>query len=334
MKTVTFFNNKGGVGKTSLVYHLAWMYSQLGVNVLAVDLDPQSNLTAAFLPESSLEALWPDGPHPATIHGVIKPLLDRSGDLNVPQLVRWEDGPALLPGDLWLSQLEDLLAETWPKCMDDKATEATWGLKVASAFHRAIRLAVAQTGAGLVLIDVGPSLGSINRAALIATDHVVVPVAADLFSYHALKNLGPTLREWRKAWQTRKQKAKDNGIELDLPEGEMRPIGYVVMQPVTYASRPVKAYREWIAKMPAAYATAVLGEPGPPTDEDANRLGMLRHYRSLVPMAQEAGKPIFRLTPADGAFGSHADAVQHAARDFEALARRIADGCGVELEGR
>ena len=37
MKTIAFFNNKGGVGKTTLVYHLAWMYA---------DLDPQANLTA------------------------------------------------------------------------------------------------------------------------------------------------------------------------------------------------------------------------------------------------------------------------------------------------
>ncbi|MHC1595014.1 MAG: ParA family protein [Methanotrichaceae archaeon] len=46
---VAFFNNKGGVGKTSLVYHLAWMYADLGLKVLVADLDPQANLTAAFL---------------------------------------------------------------------------------------------------------------------------------------------------------------------------------------------------------------------------------------------------------------------------------------------
>ena len=48
MKTVAFFNNKGGVGKTSLVYHLAWMFEHLGVRAIAVDLDPQSNLTSVF----------------------------------------------------------------------------------------------------------------------------------------------------------------------------------------------------------------------------------------------------------------------------------------------
>jgi cellulose biosynthesis protein BcsQ len=54
---LTFFNNKGGVGKTSLIYHLAWMFSSLGKRVVAVDLDPQANLTAAFLDEETIEDL-------------------------------------------------------------------------------------------------------------------------------------------------------------------------------------------------------------------------------------------------------------------------------------
>jgi cellulose biosynthesis protein BcsQ len=58
---LTFFNNKGGVGKTSLAYHLAWMLSDVGYRVLACDLDPQANLTAAFLDEERLETLWNEG---------------------------------------------------------------------------------------------------------------------------------------------------------------------------------------------------------------------------------------------------------------------------------
>jgi hypothetical protein len=49
----------------------------------------------------------------------------------------------------------------------------------------------------------------------------------------------------------------------------------------------------------------------------------LKHYRSLIPMGQEARKPIFHLTPADGAIGSHAQAVQEAYKDFQRLARKI-----------
>ena len=55
---LTFFNNKGGVGKTSLVYHLSWMFSDLGMRILAVDLDPQANLSSAFLTEDDFEVLF------------------------------------------------------------------------------------------------------------------------------------------------------------------------------------------------------------------------------------------------------------------------------------
>lgn len=57
MKTIAFFNNKGGVGKTTLVYHIAWMLAELGQRVLAADLDPQANLSSMFLEEERLEEL-------------------------------------------------------------------------------------------------------------------------------------------------------------------------------------------------------------------------------------------------------------------------------------
>ena len=57
MKTLAFFNNKGGVGKTTLIYHLAWMFADMGKRVFVADLDPQANVTSMFLPESELEKL-------------------------------------------------------------------------------------------------------------------------------------------------------------------------------------------------------------------------------------------------------------------------------------
>ena len=57
----------------------------------------------------------------------------------------------------------------------------------------------------------------------------------------------------------------------------------------------------------------------------------MKHYRSLMPMAQEARKPMFHLRAADGALGAHVHAVQDCYRDFEVLAKAIAAKCGVEL---
>ena len=86
MKTIAFFNNKGGVGKTTLVYHLAWMYAELGFSVVAADLDPQANLSAVFLSEDRLEQLWPDGGHPDSILGAVSPILRGLGDIREPHV--------------------------------------------------------------------------------------------------------------------------------------------------------------------------------------------------------------------------------------------------------
>ena len=77
---LTFFNNKSGVGKTALVYHLAWMLSDLGYRVLACDLDPQANLTAAFLDEDQLEKLSDGSDDAATkTHPAMRQTSDQRG---------------------------------------------------------------------------------------------------------------------------------------------------------------------------------------------------------------------------------------------------------------
>jgi chromosome partitioning protein len=65
-------------------------------------------------------------------------------------------------------------------------------IRTTTALHRIVQHAIAKTGAEIVLIDVGPNLGAINRAALLAADTVVMPLAADLFSLRGLHNLGAT----------------------------------------------------------------------------------------------------------------------------------------------
>jgi len=324
---IGFFNNKGGVGKTSLVYHLAWMYSDLGIRVVAADLDPQANLTAAFLEEDRLEELWPDGDHPLSIFGSIQPLLRGIGDIGEPHLEQIEENLGILVGDLWLSSFEDELSSVWPDCMDRKER----AFRVISAFWRIMQNAALNHQADIILMDLGPNLGAINRAALISANYVVVPLSPDLFSLQGLRNLGPTLRRWREEWNERLGK---NPIELRLPAGSMRPVGYIVMQHSVRLDRPVKAYDRWIERIPDVYRNAVLGEPGESNIsvvDDPHCLALLKHYRSLMPLAQEVHKPMFHLKPADGAIGAHVQAVQAAKHDFNNLAREIARKTEINL---
>jgi cellulose biosynthesis protein BcsQ len=328
MKTIAFFNNKGGVGKTTLVYHLAMMFSLNGVKTLAVDLDPQANLTAMFLDEDRLVELWPDDQHPETILGAIQPILSGTGDvLAEPHVERFSENLGLVPGDLGLSRFEDKLSDAWPRCHNrDEAA-----FRIMTAFYRIVENAAAHFGGALALVDVGPNLGAINRAALISSAQVVLPLAPDLFSLQSLKNLGPTLREWRSVWSELRSKAP---ATLPIPAGSMETLGYVIMQHGLRDNRPVKAYGRWIDRIPDVYRSAVLGERNEPDlqiGDDRHNLALLKHYRSLMPMAMEARKPMFLLKPADGAIGAHVQAVQACYDDFRALAGRIAGEAGIEM---
>ena len=318
---VAFFNNKGGVGKTSLVYHLAWMMSDLGTSVLAVDLDPQANLTSSFLDEDRLSVLWDDdGKSTSTIFSAIQPLIDGSGDIADMEIERINGTLHLIVGDLNLSLFEDQLSETWPKCLNEDVR----AFRVTSAFWRITQKAAQECGATLILFDLGPNLGAINRACLISSDWVVIPIAPDLYSLQGLRNLGPKLRSWRKDWKERIEKRPK--MNFDLPSGEVTPAGYIVMQHSERLDRPVKAYAKWMRRIPEAYHVSVLDDrifSGKDPKSDGENLALVKHFRSLMPMAQEARKPVFHLKAADGAIGAHASAAEELGKNFKVLAQRI-----------
>jgi chromosome partitioning protein len=324
---VAFFNNKGGVGKTSLAYHLAWMFAERGHRVLAADLDPQANLSAAFLDEVRLEELWSDTGPRGTVAEPLRPLLEGTGGLGGVHVEVITDRLGLVVGDLNLSAFEDELSMQWPACLDRKPR----AFRIISAMWHVIVTAARERNDDLILVDVGPNLGALNRSALVASDHVLIPLAPDLFSLQGLRNLGPTLRRWRSEWHTR-QEGNPEPETLELPHGSMSPLGYVVLQHGVRLDRPVKAYGRWIAQIPSTYRNAVLGERGasvPSPADDPECLAMLKHYHSLIPLGQEARKPIFALKPADGAIGAHQQGVSLAFEDFARLSERIEAGLGV-----
>jgi len=323
--TVALFNNKGGVGKTTLAYHLAHMISRLGHRVLAVDLDPQANLTAHFLGDDELEALWGgDEDAHETVAGAVHPIVEGLGDFRAVAPRRVAENLFLLPGDLGLSRFEERLAQEWPATLAGNNNAAA---RVTTAFHRLVRGASDGVAADLVLVDVGPNLGALNRAALLIADHVLVPLGADLFSAQGLRNLGPTLRRWRGDWQNTALPRVSPTI--DAPSGRMNPIGYVVMQPIMRLDRPVKAYQVWLERIPQVYATAVLGTPQ--VEGRDHEIGTVRNYRSLMPLAHDARKPMFDLRAADGALGSTQRYVQTCLTEFRTLARDVLDRLDVAL---
>ena len=179
MKTIAFFNIKSGVGKTSLIYNLAHMFADLGVPTLAVDLDPQANLTSMFLEESQLEDMRADTTV-NTIYRGIQPLIEGESDIAAVQPQPIRQDLALVSGDLALASAEEELNSQWPACLDRKAR----AFRVTSALWRVTEQTASENGAKVVLLahfdrrvawSDGPG-GPAGR--IVAIDKDILPAAA------------------------------------------------------------------------------------------------------------------------------------------------------------
>jgi cellulose biosynthesis protein BcsQ len=322
MKSIIFFNNKGGVGKTTTVYHVAWMLSELGIKTIAIDLDPQSNLTSMFLTPERLEEVYENN-LPITVLDSINPVV--SGDPYQPvHIENITDNLGLILGNLSLSVFEDKLSDAWLKSLGGDS----YSFRLTSIFNTIFNEAASKFNAEILLIDVGPNLGAINRAVTISSDYIIMPVASDLFSLQCIKNLGQTLKKWKIDWNDRLARKPDN-ISFEIPSKEAKPIGYIVMQYSAKESKPVKSYLRWANRIPSVFAEFVLGNKTEinNVEQDQNCIALLKHYRSLAPMSMESHKPIFLLKPANGAIGAHVYAVQKSYEEFDELTKNILKYC-------
>lgn len=113
----------------------------------------------------------------------------------------------------------------------------------------------------------------------------------------------------------------------------MQPIGYVVLQHAVRLDRPVKAYDRWLRRIPTEFHEWVLEDPDVAIDNatDPYQLASVRNYRSLMPLVQDARKPMFDLRAGDGALGSTGRLVQTCYREFRDLAERVMNAAGVSV---
>ncbi len=332
---LTFFNNKAGVGKTSLVYHLAWMFAELRKTVVCVDLDPQSNLTNLFLKDDKINDIWNNSCDGTTVFRCVRPVFEGNTILQ-PQLCSVGNNLFFISGDIHLATFEDKLSDAWSRSLG--CTKDFLPLQMMSAFWLVMQAAAQKVQADLILVDTGSNLGAINRSALIASDAVIIPLATNLFSLQGLKGLGPTLRYWHKEWKQRCENCKNDDqnhfSNCLLPQGTMKPLGYICQQHTVILENPIRIDDRWVQHIPSVYREYVLEELPileMRQENDPYCLAIMRHYRSLVPMYLESRKPIFSLTIADGAIGSNAQTVRSAREDFRKLAQKIATKMDINI---
>lgn len=328
MKSIAFFNNKGGVGKTTLLCNVAAFLSiEKGKKVLVVDVDPQCNATQLMLDELDIIDLY-DNAKSFTINSVVHPLSIGKGYSDSIKTIKLDDyGVDLLAGDPKLALKEDLLSKDW----QDAVAGDIRGLRTTFLFSQ---LLTQCNNYDYVLFDMGPSLGSINRSVLLACDYFVSPMSIDIFSLRAIENISTALQEWKKKLSHGISMADEAALE-DIPNVSSFRLmfaGYVAQQYIQKTTegekRAVTAYENIMKRIPKNIKSNFIDRLQPQKSAINYQIGTIPNLYSLIPMSQTAHKPVFALKAKDGVRGAHFNKV----RDAEAIFSKVTGQLLTNLE--
>lgn len=335
MKSLCVFNNKGGVGKTTLLCNLAaYLAIFTGQKILVVDADPQCNATSYMLKESILDKLYLPSSETKTINQLVSSLKRGKGYSAVPFVRSDAFSLDLVPGDPKFSLAEDFLAKDW----FDATNGQERGLKTTFLFKALLDWADSQQY-DYVFFDIGPSLGAINRTVLLSCDYFVMPMSSDIFSLRGLQNIEVAMNTWKKSLKRGLEAYEEenltpfqvsDGVEIsDVP---IRFLGYITQQyiakTVNGKKQPVKAYEHIIKKIGPAIKKHLVESLNEGLEADY-KLGDIPYFQSLVPLSQTSTKPIFSLKSADGIVGAHFDKVLQFKNVIASIADRFESNIAV-----
>ncbi|WP_171467270.1 ParA family protein [Cellulosimicrobium sp. 72-3] len=325
MRSIAVFNNKGGVGKTTLLCNLAaYLARKENKKVLIIDADPQCNATQSIFQDELLEDIYQKNSF--TIHSVVRPLSRGRGFASELETRHSPSfGVDVLVGDPDLGLTEDLLATDWVQ----GAAGDIRGLRTTLLFTHLLEKC---SSYDYVFFDMGPSLGSINRAVLLSCDYYITPMSLDIFSLKAIENIAKSLKGWRQKYEKGLEDVQDPAEELEIaePAWRLRFAGYVTQQ-YTFKrdssgnARPVKAYERIMRRVPTTVEEHLLTKDQSVSGYD---LGSIPTLHSLVPLGQTSRKPIFALEGRDGVVGAHFTKVREFRATIQGITHRLMDNVG------
>lgn len=320
MESIAFFNNKGGVGKTTLLCNIAAYCSvYLGKSVCIVDADPQCNATQYLFKESVIESLYSENKG-FTIYSIIEPLSMGEGYSKKLEPRRSANFKVdVIPGDPRLALTEDLLASDWGGARAGDIRGIRTNLVFSELLSRL-------EDYDLVLFDLSPSLGAINRSILLAVDYFISPMSIDIFSLKAFENIAAWIDDWERDWENGLRNVKEPSRLPNFTSTETIFIGYVTQQylakkDASGTRRAVLAYENIRKKIDGviekSFKDRIAGVP--------YEIGTVPNLFSLVPMSQSRHKPVFELSASDGIVGAHFAKVKDAREIFGAVAKNFVD---------
>ncbi|CBN55068.1 MULTISPECIES: ParA family protein [Kamptonema] len=306
VQKIALFNHKGGVSKTTTTFNLGWMLATKGKKVILVDADPQCNLTGMVLGFSTKEDLEEVYKKEQNIKSGLAPAFESR-----PKLIEAVDclpvekcdGLFLLPGHVGFAEYEVTLG---------MAQELTGSIKALKNLPGSISYLLQKTAdkfeADYLLIDMSPSLSSINQNLLMTSDFFILPTSPDFFSVMAIDSLATILPKWY-AWA---QKASEIRIlkEADYPFPKVTPrlLGTILQNYTIINGEPAAVFPKWIDEIKVAVSTRLgpslrqnnmlLAKKIYRTQEISSDfcLAKISDFNSLIAKSQEKQTPIFALT--------------------------------------
>ena len=336
---IGLFNHKGGVSKTTTTFNLGWMLAEKGYRVIVVDSDPQCNLTGIVLGyrgPTELERFFTEERGRNLMSGLAPAFESQPRSIEAVQCVEvpGRDGLFLLPGHIRLSEYEVTLGI---------AQELSGSLQtlqnLPGSFSFLLKKTAELHNADYVLVDMSPSLSSINQNLLMTSDYFIVPSAPDFYSVMAVDSLANVLPKWCR-WSTSAQNHPVlTRASYPFPKGVPKLIGVVIQNYRPRSGAPAESFQKWIDKIDETISLNLaprLDEAGMllprETYEAAGipssfRLATIPDFNSLIAKSQEHQTPVFALREDDlgGGFVARrsVESRDNFRRIFEEMANRV-----------
>lgn len=225
-KVISIFNNKGGVGKTTLVWNVADTLARKGKRVLMVDFDPQCNLSLAVLGDETFKGKLPteNVPYGTTVRAYLQRFLQNTGDFEFFAHTGMHTHPdaKLVAGDFWVNVYSESLSVG-----SDLLTGT--GIAKYAVLRDMISLAnkkeIDNQSAPFdyAIIDLPPSFGSLVRAALYSSNYFIVPCTSDTFSSYCIGLIGNMLPTFFADWESGYKRFRDSNPQITKYDGLGKP---------------------------------------------------------------------------------------------------------------
>jgi chromosome partitioning protein len=325
-KKLVFFNNKGGVGKTTIAFHTAVKLSEKGLRVALIDLDPQCNLTMFAMGEDFFK---PENiSKNKNAYNVIENCTTGKGDVDftVPLIpTKTYQDILLLAGSIQLSLFETDQSDCISKANSGKEA----GFRVTSAFARFLDAKAKEYGIDIFIMDCSPSFGVLNQVILLSTDYFIVPLEPDCFSVQGVENLGGVLAKWKRQWKVGAiAQSKEEKIPADIIiQGDPLFVGYVINRYNPYAKNLTKPQKFWFNKIPQVVDESLskYHTRNGLSTSTKKEIGLIKAYNAPLRRAQKESKCVFDLTYIQSSVPKSAinGQFQQCANDFKTIADYI-----------